>query len=94
MNEQELAKVRGEIVKKLMAITGTSILLGGEVGKFNTFADQILNTPIKIERVCKYCEGTGLIGGSGINDRCDDCNGTGIQPIEFTLMGLVEKELK
>lgn len=29
--------------------------------------------------VCACCEGTGLIGGAGINDCCPDCNGTGHQ---------------
>ena len=27
--------------------------------------------------LCKTCQGTGLWGGSGINDMCGDCNGTG-----------------
>ena len=26
---------------------------------------------------CRFCEGTGLIGGTRINDRCDDCDGSG-----------------
>ena len=35
---------------------------------------------IKVDRelpVCACCEGTGLIGGAGINDCCPECNGTG-----------------
>jgi len=28
---------------------------------------------------CSCCEGTGLIGGSGINDMCPDCGGTGLR---------------
>jgi hypothetical protein len=35
---------------------------------------------IKVDRElpkCECCEGAGLIGGSGINDCCPECNGTG-----------------
>jgi len=26
---------------------------------------------------CSHCEGTGFIGGPGINDKCEKCDGTG-----------------
>ena len=35
---------------------------------------------IKVDRElpkCECCKGAGLIGGSGINDCCPECNGTG-----------------
>ena len=35
---------------------------------------------IKVEResqMCSCCGGSGMIGGSGINDCCPECNGTG-----------------
>lgn len=41
--EKILEEARDKVVKKLMAITGTSILLGHEIAKFNNMAEQIIS---------------------------------------------------
>ena len=53
--------------------------------------DELLNTPIPIEGGCQEGEGTGLIGGSGINDRCDDCKGTGKLDKTITAREAIER---
>lgn len=59
-------------------------------------ADYILNHIFTVEGGrCPYCEGTGLIGGAAINDRCSDCNGTGKLPDKtFTLAELVKEKMR
>lgn len=53
-----------------------------------------LNTPITREVECPYCEGTGLIGGAAINDRCDDCNRTGKLSKTFTIKEAIERMME
>lgn len=53
--------------------------------------DQILRAVIAKDKACDSCRGGGLIGGSGINDMCFDCHGTG--KLDITIDDLIKKEL-
>jgi len=60
----------------------------------DSYVEDILFLTISRDRKCGSCEGTGLIGGPGINDRCDDCKGTGSLPIETKAVNEILEEWK
>lgn len=96
MNEQELAKVREQLLltpEEFKATWGRPALA---TPVLRAQQDKDLNTPIKIEGgICLKCKGTGW-GQFNHNCKahCDDCHGTGKQTIEFTLNSLVEEKLR
>ncbi len=70
--------------------------IGEMCREYEVKADQILHN---IRQDCEKCEGTGGIGGVGINDLCEDCQGTGGRTLgdilDLLKAGkLVEKENK
>ena len=66
----------GEIKELKEELRVGSILIAKLTDQCRELEDQLAKSPSRSK--CPTCEGTRYLGGPGINDLCDDCQGTGI----------------